>query len=123
MVLWQLRWWVCGEFAGCLYDIVVQASEVSKLQLRPRQRSAASVIDQKIFWNGFLLPHDHTRRIMSRAAKATLFSTSTMAIGIVWFVHWAQKNEKTVCCIFALSRHFSSSFPYLYLSLGSFPAS
>lgn len=37
---------------------------------------------------------------MSRAAKATLFGTSAMAVGIVWFVHWAQKNEKAVCCPF-----------------------
>ena len=33
---------------------------------------------------------------MSRAAKATLAATSSMAVGIVWFVHWAQQNDKTV---------------------------
>lgn len=35
---------------------------------------------------------------MSRAAKLTLTGTSLAAVGIVVFVHWAQKAEKAVSC-------------------------
>ena len=39
---------------------------------------------------------------MSTAAKLTLAGTSAMAVGIVFFVHYSQKAEKTVsvlCCL------------------------
>ena len=37
---------------------------------------------------------------MSKAAKLTLAGTSLAAIGIVVFVHWAQRAEKKVSCPF-----------------------
>jgi hypothetical protein len=41
-------------------------------------------------------PTGHPTAKMSRAAKLTLASTSCMAIGIVVFVHYAQRAEKAV---------------------------
>jgi len=34
---------------------------------------------------------------MSKASKATLAMTGLGTAGIVWFVHWAQEQERAVC--------------------------
>lgn len=49
---------------------------------------------------------------MSAAAKATLLATSLGAIGIVIFVHSAQKTEQAVCPLGALRSNLA-----LYLHL------
>jgi len=48
---------------------------------------------------------------MSTAAKLTLAGTSAMAVGIVFFVHYAQKNEKAVS-IFKSSFYAFPSSPF-----------
>jgi hypothetical protein len=35
---------------------------------------------------------------MSRASKLTLAATGLGTAGIVYFVHWAQENDRAVCC-------------------------
>lgn len=42
---------------------------------------------------------DETRSLftMSRASKLTLAATGLGTAGIVYFVHWAQENDRAVC--------------------------
>lgn len=58
-----------------------------------------------------LLPHLRAGQKMSTAAKLTLAGTSAAAVGIVFFVHYAQKNEKAVS--------IPKSSPYALLSFVS----
>jgi len=54
---------------------------------------------------------------MSTAAKLTLAGTSAAAVGIVFFVHYAQKNEKAVSIpkssLYALSSSVPLSLPLM----------
>lgn len=43
-----------------------------------------------------------SHKIMSKAAKLTLLGTSMGALGIIAFVHYAQKTEKAVCDPYSL---------------------
>lgn len=53
---------------------------------------------------------------MSRASKLTLAGTSLFAIGTVFFVHFQQKAEKSVCCSSLSSPHQSPALRKLQLT-------